>query len=103
MAGLYLARQVTETAPRVVTVREGPCSNGGNTAPQWSKGAPAVLSADASVLTQREAAHLARVSVSYLRASRCPKILLPGRGRRPMVRYRRADVLAWLDAHRSST
>ena len=57
---------------------------------------------DGCFLTQREAAVLARVSVSYLRASRCPKILLPGRGRRPMVRYSRADVVAWLQAHRST-
>ena len=48
-------------------------------------------------LTQREAASLLRVSVSYLRASSCPKHLLPGNGARgrPLVRYRRDDVLAW--------
>lgn len=49
------------------------------------------------LLTQREAAALLRVSVAYLRASSCPKILLPGRGDRgkPLVRYLRSDVLAW--------
>jgi hypothetical protein len=48
-------------------------------------------------LTQREAATLLRVSVSYLRASSCPKHLLPGNGKRgrPLVRYRREEVLAW--------
>ena len=49
------------------------------------------------VLTQREAAKLLQVSVAYLPASACPKYLLPGNGPRckPLVRYRRADVLAW--------
>jgi hypothetical protein len=48
-------------------------------------------------LTQKEAAHLLRVSVSYLRASSCPKHLLPGNGRKgkELVRYRRDEVLAW--------
>lgn len=48
-------------------------------------------------LTQKEAASLLRVSVSYLRASSCPKHLLPGNGRRgkELVRYRRDEVLAW--------
>jgi hypothetical protein len=50
-----------------------------------------------SELTQREAAHLLRVSVSYLRASSCPKHLLPGNGPRgrPLVRYLRDELLAW--------
>lgn len=48
-------------------------------------------------LTQKEAAKLLRVSVAYLRASSCPKHLLPGNGAqgKPLVRYRRADVIAW--------
>ncbi len=48
-------------------------------------------------LTQREAAHLLRVGVSYLRASSCPKHLLPGNGPRgrPLVRYLLVEVLAW--------
>ena len=43
------------------------------------------------MLTQREAAKLLQVSVAYLRASACPKYLLPGNGprRKPLVRYRR--------------
>lgn len=51
-------------------------------------------------LTQREAAGLLRVSVSYLRASSCPKHLLPGNGARgrPLVRYLRDDLLAWATA-----
>lgn len=48
-------------------------------------------------LTQKEAARLLRVSVAYLRASSCPKHHLPGNGPRgkPLVRYRRAEVVAW--------
>ena len=43
------------------------------------------------ILTQKEAANLLRVSVSFLRASGCPKHLLPGNGLRgkPLVRYLR--------------
>jgi len=49
------------------------------------------------LLTQKEAADLLAVSVSYLRASSCPKVLLPGTGPRgkPLVRYVHADVLGW--------
>jgi hypothetical protein len=51
------------------------------------------------LLTQKEAALVLRVSTRYLRNSDCPKVLLPpARGRRPLVRYRRADVMAWADA-----
>jgi hypothetical protein len=48
-------------------------------------------------LTQKEAARLLRVSVSYLRASSCPKHLLPGNGKKGkgIVRYLRDEVLAW--------
>ena len=51
------------------------------------------------LLTQREAATLLRVSVSYLRASDCPKVLLPSGGpkQKPLVRYRRSDLDAWLE------
>jgi hypothetical protein len=51
-------------------------------------------------LTQREAARLLRVSVSYLRASSCPKHLLLGNGPRgrPLVRYLRDEVLVWASA-----
>jgi hypothetical protein len=49
------------------------------------------------VLTQRQAARLLKVSVAYLRASSCPKHLLPGNGRcgKPLVRYLRSQVLEW--------
>lgn len=54
------------------------------------------------LLTQQEAALLLKVSPRYLRASDCPKVLLPpARGRRPLVRYRRADVLAWAGSWRT--
>ncbi len=49
------------------------------------------------LFTQKEAAALLNVSVSYLRASSCPKVLLPGTGPRgkSLVRYLKADVLSW--------
>lgn len=51
------------------------------------------------LLTQKEAAAYLRVSPAYLRASSCPKILLPGNGKkgRPMVRYRVEDLIAWAE------
>ena len=50
----------------------------------------------ASLWTQREAAGYLRVSVAYLRASSCPKVLLPPvRGRKPLVRYDPVDVREW--------
>lgn len=50
------------------------------------------------LLKQREAADLLEVSVSYLRASDCPKVLLPpNRGKRPLVRYDPAQLQAWKD------
>lgn len=58
--------------------------------------APALADGDPDeLLTQRQAAGFLKVSISYLRASDCPKVLLPGRGRRPLVRYRRSDLVAW--------
>jgi hypothetical protein len=55
-----------------------------------------------TLMTQKEAAAMLRVSVAYLRASDCPKVLLPGNGpaRKPLVRYRRADVERWLERRR---
>lgn len=54
------------------------------------------LEPDDELLYQREAAKLAKVGVSYLRASDCPKVLLPpNRGKRPLVRYRKFAVLTW--------
>lgn len=63
-------------------------------------GAPGAASGSVATpaeLTQREAARLLRVSPSFLRASSCPKHLLPGNGPRgrPLVRYLRDEVLAW--------
>jgi hypothetical protein len=47
--------------------------------------------------TQKEAAAAIKVSVSYLRASTCPKMFLPSLkpNGRPMVRYVPAEVEAW--------
>lgn len=51
------------------------------------------------LLLQKEAAQLLKVSARYLRDSDCPKVLLPPtRGKRPLVRYRRAHVLAWAES-----
>jgi hypothetical protein len=43
-----------------------------------------------------------RVSVAWLRASECPKVLLPGNGpkRRALVRYRMSDIEAWSEQRR---
>lgn len=53
------------------------------------------------LLTQKEAAARLRVSVGYLRASGCPKVLLPSlkpHGR-PLVRYDAAEIEAWMRQH----
>ena len=49
-------------------------------------------------LTQREVANLLRVSVSYIRASSCPKVFLPSLkpGGRALVRYERLAVEQWI-------
>jgi hypothetical protein len=54
------------------------------------------------LMTQRESAAYLDVSVSYLRASSCPKLLLPGTGPRgkPLVRYRLSDLDAWTGSYR---
>lgn len=53
--------------------------------------------------TQREAAFYLGVSSRYLRASDCPKLLLPGTGPRgkKLVRYDPSDVRSWADRHRA--
>lgn len=54
------------------------------------------------LLTQQEAADLLRVSVRYLRASTCPKVLLPSTrpGARKLVRYDRNAIEGWLAGRR---
>lgn len=54
------------------------------------------------LISQRDAAAYLGVSVSYLRASSCPKVLLPGTGPRgkPLVRYRLSDIDRWVEAYR---
>jgi hypothetical protein len=49
------------------------------------------------LLRQKEAAVMLGVSVAWLRASSCPKVLLPGNGPkgRDIVRYDPADLRAW--------
>jgi hypothetical protein len=70
--------------------------------------APPVIGAELHfdhLWTQREAATYVGVSQRYLRASSCPKKLLPGTGAkgRPLVRYDPAEVCRWVQyqsAHR---
>jgi hypothetical protein len=47
--------------------------------------------------TQTEAAEFLQVSTRWLRASSCPKVLLPGHGEKskPMLRYEPAAVRTW--------
>ena len=51
------------------------------------------------LVSQKEAAVFLHVSQSYLRASSCPKVLLPGNGQkdRPLVRYRLSEVATWAE------
>lgn len=55
----------------------------------------------APLLTQKAAAKLLSVSVSYLRQSDCRKILLPGRGRKSVLRYDPADLAEWIEHWRT--
>ncbi len=54
--------------------------------------------------TQAEAADYLNVSQRYLRASACPKILLPGTGRhgKPLVRYNPVNVRTWAEQRRAT-
>jgi hypothetical protein len=51
---------------------------------------------------QKRAAMVLDVSVSWLRASDCPKYLLPGNGpgRKRVVRYKPEEVRAWVEHQR---
>lgn len=50
------------------------------------------------LMRQKQAAAMLDVSVSYLRASDCPKVLLPSSsGKRSLVRYRESELLAWAE------
>ena len=53
--------------------------------------------------TQLEAAYYLGVSARYLRDSDCPKVLLPGTGKKgqPLVRYEPAAVKSWAEAWRT--
>lgn len=50
---------------------------------------------DDGLLTPTQASELLKLSRDYLRSSDCPKILLPTRGTRSVVRYNRRSILAW--------
>lgn len=49
--------------------------------------------------TQKQAAAYLNVSERYLRDSSCPKVLLPGNGKRGerLVRYKPSAVIEWAD------
>ena len=71
-------------------------------APSATETARAPLATD-RLWTQPEAAYYLGVSARYLRESDCPKVLLPGTGKKgqPLVRYEPAAVMAWKDAWRT--
>ena len=50
--------------------------------------------------TQKEASEYLSVSCRYLRNTSCPRVELPGNGRkgRPVIRYSPAEVAAWAQA-----
>lgn len=52
-----------------------------------------------ALMRQKEAANYLGVSVAYLRASECPKVLLPGNGPagKPLVRYRQSEIERWAE------
>ena len=55
------------------------------------------------VLKPREAASFCKVSTSYLRELPIPKLFFPSRrGRRPMVRYLKSDLMDWVRKHRKT-
>ena len=60
---------------------------------------------DRTFLTLRQAAELLHVSGAYLRASSCPKVLLPGNGPRnkALIRYVTDDLKEWATAPRRHT
>ena len=57
---------------------------------------PAAAGSD-RLWTQRQAAAYLGVSCRYLRGTGCPRLELPGNGRkgRPLVRYKASAVMAW--------
>lgn len=57
------------------------------------------------LLTPKEASAYTRLSVGYLRNSACSKVVLPtGRGTKgkPIIRYRKCDLDAFVNHHRVS-
>lgn len=51
--------------------------------------------------TKRELAEYLGVAVRAVERMPIPRVTLPGRGRKPIVRYDPAQVRAWIDARRS--
>ena len=64
--------------------------------PKWNADEPSVRE-KLILLTQRQAAESLQVSQAYLRASACPKVMLPGNGPRgkPVIRYSEDDLRTW--------
>jgi hypothetical protein len=53
--------------------------------------------------TQEEAAAYLKVSPRFLRDSPCPKVTLPGNGKKgePLIRYIPEDVMRWVETWRT--
>ncbi len=54
-----------------------------------------------SLWTKRELAEYLGVTVRAVERMPVPRVTLPGRGKKPIVRYDPAQVRAWIDARRS--
>jgi len=54
-----------------------------------------------SLWTKRELAAYLGVTVRAVERMPIPRVALPGRGKKPIVRYDPAQVRAWVDAMRS--
>ena len=99
--GLPRAGETGTDSRRRRTARQG-AGRTGERSRHRSGGDPPGAPAPDRLLDQREAAQVLAVSTAFLRASNCPKVLLPGNGLqgRPLVRYRLADILRWATARR---
>jgi hypothetical protein len=56
---------------------------------------------DESLWTKRQLADYLGVTVRAAQRMPIPRVTLPGRGKKPIVRYDPEQVRAWLDARRS--
>ena len=54
-----------------------------------------------ALLTKQDVAAVLGVNVRTVERMRIPRVALPGTGRKPIVRYKPADVAAYIEAHSS--